>query len=331
MADEIKVRTIRLSAIAAVLLILPLTVQAQDAKPARVGFLMTGSPATYGAYLQSLREGLRDLGYVEGRAIVIEPRFAMGKRARLPELARELVELKSAVIVVTGAGAAKVTRKASATVPIVVAVAGNLVASRIVASLARPGGNTTGMTALSGELGAKQLQLLKESIPGMRGVAVLYNSAFPANRAAAKQITAAGHALGVKIQALSVKAPGELEGAFAAMVKARADALIVIVNRMMSAQRKRIVGMIGSLKLPAMCWQSELVRLGCLMSYGANRADLVRRSATHVARILRGAKPADLPVEQPTKFDLALNLKTAKALGITFPRSILLRATEVIE
>jgi putative ABC transport system substrate-binding protein len=175
------------------------------------------------------------------------------------------------------------------------------------------------------------LQLLKETIPLLSRVAVLHNGAFPTNRAAARRIVAAGSTMGVTVQVVSVKTPGELEGAFAAMAEARADAFIVTVNRMMSAQRKRIVALAAKLKLPAMCWQKELTRIGCLMSYGAERIDMVRRSASHVHKILRGAKPGDIPVEQPTKFEFVVNLRTAKALGIKVPRSILLRATEVIE
>lgn len=330
MLRPVKTLTSYLAAIA-ILLIAPPAVMAQKAKPARVGFLLAGSPAAHEPFVQSLRKGLRDLGYVEGRTIVIEPRFAMGKRALLPELAADLVRLKSDVIVVTGATAARIVRKANPTIPIVVAVAGDLVASGIVASLARPGGNTTGMTGLSGELSAKKLQLLKEMIPGMLRVAVLHNGLYRSNRAHVQRITAAGRTMGVTVQGVSVEAPGAFEGAFAAMVKQRSDALIVIVNRLTSTRRKHVVALASKWKLPAMCWQPSLARLGCLMSYGADRLDMVRRSATQVHRILQGTKPGDLPVEQPSKFDLVINLKTAKSLGITVPRHLLLRADEVIE
>ena len=306
----------------------PLVAAAQTAEPARVGYLLAGSPSAHGPYVESLRAGLRDLGHVEGRTIVIEPRFAMGKRALLVKLAEELVRLRPGVIVVTGSGLARITRKASPTVPIVVSVTGDLVGSGIVASLARPGGNITGQTALSRELSAKKLQLLKEAIPEMARVAVLHNAG-ARSRKSVQRIRDAGREMGVTILPVSASTPEELESAFAAA--ARADALIVIVSRLASTRRKMVVELAVKWKLPTMCWQPSLARLGCLMSYGADRIDMVRRSATQVHKILNGANAGELPVERPAKFDFAVNLKTANALGIKVPPSILLRADEVIE
>jgi putative ABC transport system substrate-binding protein len=318
----------------AVLLFAPFTTVAQDvAKVPRVGVIMTGGPKTHAAVVKELRQGLRELGYVEGRNIILEPRFAMGKRARLPKLAEELLQLKVDVIVVTGARAAKMTRKASPSIPIVVASAGDLVGSGVVASLARPGGNTTGNTAYSMALGGKQLELLKEAIPRIARVAVLY-SAVPGNKTSVfflKSVEVAGRALDVEIQGVGVRDAGEFEGAFAAMAKARADALILTVTRLTSVYRKELIKLAAKSKLPAMGWRPSMARAGCLLSYGANRKVMYRRAATFVHKILEGAKPADLPVEQPTKFDLVINLKTAKALGITLPPSILFQAAEVIK
>ncbi len=328
-------RTIRLVAgLTAALLAAPFATLAQEAgKVPRVGVLITGRPTPPPALLKWLRQGLRELGYVEGRNIIIEPRFSMRKRSRLPKLARELLKLKVDVIVVTGARAAKVTRKASSSIPIVVAAAGNLVGSGVVASLARPGGNTTGNTAYSGQLGAKQLQLLKETIPGLARVAVLYSNSTGSKgiMISVGRVKAAGPVLGVEIQDFGVLDSDAFEGAFAGMAKARADALILIVSRLTSGYKRELIKLAAKRKLPTMCWRPSMARAGCLMSYGADRNAMFHRTATFVHKILKGAKPGDLPVEQPTKFGLVVNLKVAKTLGITVPPAILLRADEVIE
>lgn len=302
----------------------------QAGKVYRIGLIMTGMPKDHGNLLKFLRQGLKELGYVEGQNIIFEPRFDMRDRKRLRKLAEELLGLKVDVIVVTGSGAARAARKASPSVPIVVAVAGNLVGSGIVASLARPGGNTTGNTAYSGQLGGKQLQLLKDGIPRLKRVAVLYRRPRPSG-VSFDRMKAAGLVLGVEVQEFGVRDKGEFKGAFAAMAKSRADALILIVSRLISVHRKELIKLAARQKLPTMCWRPSMARNGCFMSYGADRNAMYRRAATFVHKILQGAKPGDLPVEQPSKFGLAINLKTAKALGITVPQSLLLRADEVIE
>ncbi len=301
----------------------------QGGKVYRVGVLMTGAPKTHAPLVKWLRDGLRELGYVEGRNIILEPRFAMRKRSRLLVLAKELVGLKVDVIVVTGTRAAKETRKASPSIPIVVASAGDLVGSGVVASLARPGGNTTGNTSYSEALGGKQLQFLKETIPHLGRVAILYGS--KKSVAWFKQVKVDGRASGVEIQEIRVRDEGDFDSAFAAMAKARADALILVVSRLTSGYRRELIKLAAKWKLPTMCWRPSMARAGCLMSYGADRNAMYRRVAVFVDKILKGAKPADLPVQRPTKFNLVINLKTAKALGITIPRTILLRADKVIQ
>ena len=225
---------------------------------------------------------------------------------------------------------AREAAKATGKIPIVVAFASDLVGSGLVASLARPGGNVTGMTALARELDAKRLQLVTEALPGVSRVALLFNPTKGALAAAAQTKSAAGP-LGIKIQEAHVRGPDEFVGAFAAMAGGRAGAVIMLVGRVTGAHRRRFIALATAQNLPTMCWRPAMVRDGCLMSYGADRGHMVHRAAAYVAKILKGANPAELPVEQPTRFDLAINLKTAKTLGVTFPPSILLRATEVVE
>ena len=309
-------------------------VAAQMGKVPRVGVIMTGTPKTHAPVVKWLRQGLRELGYVEGRNIILEPRYSMGKGARLPKLAKELLQKKVDVIVVTGARAAKETRKASPSIPIVVAAAGNLVGSGVVASLAKPGGNTTGNTGFSAQLAPKQVQLLQEAIPGLARVGVFYNlgkSGGKGTKISVDRVKAAGPVLGVEVQDFGVRDQGGFEGAFAAMDKARTDALILIVSRLTSGYRHELIKLAAKWKIPTMCWRPSLARAGCFMSYGADRSAMYHRAATFVHKILKGARPGDLPVQQPTKFGLVINLKTARTLGITFPRSILLRADKVIE
>ena len=281
----------------------------------------------YGAFRQRLRE----LGYVDGQNIAFEVRSAEGRAERLPDLAADLVRLKVDVIVAGGTPAPLAAKRATTAIPIVMASAGDPVGSGLVASLARPGGNVTGLSLLVPELGGKRLQLLKEVVPGVSRVAVLWNAANPYPVLVWRQTEAAARALGVHLQSLDVRGPDDLEGAFAAATRGRAGALITVEDPLTFGQRKRIVDFAARARLPAMYGFREFVDAGGLMSYAASLADLSRRAATYVDKILKGAKPADLPVEQPTKFELVINLKTAKALGLTIPPSVLIRADQVIQ
>ncbi len=302
----------------------------QAEKVYRVGLLSPGSARTHGGRLESLRQGMRDAGYVEGRDIFIEARWASGKRSQLSALAVDLVRKKADVIVVIGIAAARAAKKASETIPIVVALGTDLVGSGLVKSLAKPGGNVTGLQTLSLELSAKRLELLKNAIPKLSRVAILFNPVKSALEGV-KHAKIAASGLKINIQAVPVKARQEIEPAFKMITKEHAEALILIVSRFVDVHRMQLIELAKKFKIPAMCWRPEMARAGCLMSYGADRFDMVRRAATYVDKILKGANPADLPVALPTKYDLVVNLKTAKALGITLPPSILLRADKVIE
>lgn len=306
---------------------------AQNAKRIpRVGVILTGIPKTHGPVVKWLRRGLRELGYREGNDILLEPRYAMRKRARIIELARELLALKVDVIVVTGATAARVTRQVSPTIPIVVAVAGDLVGGGVVKSLAKPGGNTTGNTAYSGQLGAKQLELLKEAIPTVKRVGILYSSSTGIHWTHfLDQTKAAGLILGVQVRKFGVRGKDNFQEVFAAMAAAHMDGVIVVVSRLTSNYRREIIKLAAKWKFPVVCYRPSMARHGCFLSYGADRDAMSLEAATFVHKILKGAKPGDLPVQQPTKFGLAINLKTAKALGITVPQTLLLRTDEVIE
>ncbi len=306
------------------------TAAQQAEKVYRIGVLGTASERVQGVFVEFLRSGLRDAGYVDGRNIVLGVRFGNANRRRIAEQAAELVRRKVDVIVVFGLGVAYAVAKKSKTIPIVIGIAPDLLSSGLVASLAKPGGNVTGMSMRSSDLVAKWLQLTKEILPEASRVAVLFNP-IQRTKKNVQDMKSAAVSIGVTIQEVPVRAPGDFEEAFAAMARQRADALIMIPGRVTGGNRRQLIALAGTRRIPVVCWRPALVRLGCLMSYGANRAQVVRRSASYVARILRGAKAADLPIEQPTKFEFVLNLKTAKALGITFPPSILLRATEVIE
>ncbi len=308
---------------------LPATAQ-QTGKVWRIGVFATSSERVQGVFVEPLRSGLRDAGYVEGRNIVLDVRFGNANRRRLAEQAAELVRRKVDVIVGLGLGAVRAATKETKTIPVVSAISPDLLGSGLVASLAKPGGNVTGMTNRSSDLVTKWLQLTKETLPEASRVAVIFN---PIKRTTknVKDMKSAAAKIGVTIQEAPVRSPGDFEDAFAAMARARADALIMLPGRVTGGNRRLLIGFAAKRKIPVICWRQAMVRLGCLMSYGANRAKMVRRSASFVARILRGAKAADLPIERSIRFDLVLNMKTAKALGITFPPSILLRATEVIE
>jgi putative tryptophan/tyrosine transport system substrate-binding protein len=325
----------RLALMALGLLAAPLAADTQPAaKGARVGFLSPTSlsdPRTT-RFLESFRQGLRELGWIEGQNIAIEPRWADGTFERLPGLAAELVQLKVDVIVAVVTQASLAAKHATQTIPIVMVGVGDPLGSGLVASLARPGGNVTGPSSMLAEVSGKQLALLKETIPRASPVAVLWNPANPVWQAAAlRETEAAARALGLRLQLLEARGPDELEGAFAAMTRERAGALFVPADIIFARHAQRMADLAARNHLPAMYGFREHVEAGGLMSYAADFAVMFRRAAVYVDRILKGAKPADLPVEQPTKFELVINLKTAKALGVTIPPAVLARADEVIE
>src|SRR5207253_4740524 len=302
----------------------------QPAKVPRIGFLSSLSPAAVSARMDAFRQGLRELGYVEGKNIVIESRWAEGKSERLPELAAELVRLKVDVIVTGGPSVNRFAKEATVTIPIVLAFDNDPVGNGFAASLARPGGNVTGLSALSPEISGKQLELLKEIVPTLSRVAVLGNSAEPANALVLREVELAAGAFGVKLQYLDVLGPKDIETAFRAASKGRADAVLVLLSPVVISHRTQLVEIALKSRLPAIYFRPEFVEDGGLMSYATSFADLSRRAATYVDKILKGAKPADLPVEQPTKFELVINLKTAKQIGLTIPPDVLLRADKVI-
>ena len=315
-------------------LALPGGVAAQQSAPKlpRIGLLAGSSPQPrLPRSVEALLEGLRELGYVEGRSIQIEYRWAEGKPELLGELAADLVRARVDLIGATGDASILAARAASSEIPIVMATSGDAVGAGFVASLARPGGNVTGMTAINPELGAKRLQLLKEVLPRAQRVAMLWN---PGDAAHALELDAALHvapALGLTPQPIEVRSADAIDEAFARALRAGAEALVVFNDTIMVAGRARIVTLAASHRLPAMYEASEWADAGGLMAYGVTHADLFRRSASYVDRILKGARPAELPVEQPTRLRLVLNLRTAKALGITLPQAVLLRADRVIE
>ncbi len=319
------------------LLAAPPAAEAQQAKKVpRIGVLLTGSPeapltlAVFGAF----RQGLRELGYVEGQNIVIEERSAQGKVERFPDLAAELVRLKVDLIFAGNTPAARAAKQATSTIPIVVPVMADPVRDGLIASLARPGGNITGSTFLAPELVPKRLQLLKEAVPGASRVAVLWHPGVYGERTMRdmlKETEGAAKTLGVHLQLLEARGPNDFDRAFSAMSSGRADALIVFPSPMFFAEHKRIVDVAAKNRLPAIYPFREAVEAGGLMAYGASIPDLFRRSATHVDKILKGRKPADLPVEQPMRFEFVINMKTAKSLGLTFPQTILIQATELIQ
>ncbi len=302
----------------------------QPKKVSRIGFLNDASPSSLAARIEAFRQGLRNLGYVEGQNVAIEYRFAEGKPDRLPELAAELVRLNVDVIFAPSTTGVQAAKQVTLTIPIVMALAGDPIGSGFVASLARPGGNITGLTSLFGELSAKRLELLKEAIPRVNRVTVLANPALPFHSSMMTPLEEAARTLKVQLQIAEVRDPRDLENAFSATRRERANGLLVLPNPMNFLQRKNIADLAIKNRLPSMFIAREYAEGGGLMSYGADNPDLYRRAATYVDKILKGAKPADLPVEQPTKFDFVINLKTAKALNLTIPQSVLFRADKVI-
>jgi len=309
----------------------PADAQQQATKIPRIGYLATVSLSAISARIEAFRQGLRELGYVEGKNIVIEWRYAEGKADRLPGLAAELVRLKVDVIVTAGAPATRRAKEATVTIPIVMTNDGDPVGTGFVASLARPGGNITGLSTLAPELSGKQLELLKEIVPRLSRVAVLGTSTRPGNAQSLRETELAAGAFGVKLQYLDVLGPKDIETAFRAASKGRAEAVLVLNSPVLISQRTQIADLAVKSRLPAMYYRREYVEDGGLMSYGVNLSDLDRRAATYVDKILKGAKPADLPVEQPTKFEFVINLKTAKQIGLTIPQSVLYRADKVIK
>jgi putative ABC transport system substrate-binding protein len=317
------------------LLAAPLAAEAQQAaKVARIGYL-SPNLATSPHLREAFRQGLRDLGYVEGRNVVFEYRDAEGKVERLPALAAELVELKVDVIVTEGANTSVplAAKQATRTLPIVFASAADPVGSGLVTSLARPGGNVTGASILSPEIVGKRLELLTQAVPGVSRVAVLWLPGALGERTEKymlKEADVAARALGVQLQFVEARGPADLDRAFSDMTRARAGALTVLPSLMFLREHRRLVDLAAKHRLPAVYTVKEYVDAGGLMAYAPNLAEVFRRAATYVDKILKGAKPADHPVEQPTKFELVINLKTAKALGLTIPSSLLQRADQVI-
>jgi len=318
-----------IGAVAGALLAAPLPTAAQQAgKVPRIGYLSLNSAEASPHVHAAFRQGLRERGWIEGQNILIEYRFAGGKVDQLPTLVAELIRLKLDIIVTTSSATTRAAKDATKTIPIVMAVSANAVGEGFVTSLAHPSGNITGMTFLVGpEIAGKHLELLKEVAPAASRVAVLTNPTNGSHPALTRELQVAARALGVQLQVLEARSPEQFDDAFAAMTRERAAALLVLTDAMFHGQRRRIVDLAAA----AMYHQREFVDAGGLISYGASVSDLLRRAATHVDKILKGAKPGDLPVEQPTKFELVINLKSAKALGLTIPQSLLLRADEVLE
>jgi len=313
----------------------PLQVHAQQSrKIPRIGILLPGAPATWSVRTNAFLDGLRELGYVEGRTISIEWKWGDDQLDTLSGLAADLVRSNIDVIVTGGTSAAKALKALKATtrtIPIVVAIVGDPVAAGLVDDLARPGGNVTGFSIVAPELGTKRLELLKEIVPNRSSIAVLSNAKNPQSKIEMKEMQTAAQAMGLQLRSAEISTEEELEDAFVAMNKAFAQALIVLTDAILFSQRKRIVDLASKHKLPAVYFFQGFVEEGGLMSYGPSDADLFRRAAGYVDRILKGTKPGELPIEQPTKFDLYINLRTAKTLGITIPESFLTRADKVIE
>jgi putative ABC transport system substrate-binding protein len=320
-------------ALCSVLLAPRLPAQAQQpAKIPRIGWLGGTSRSASSGRIEAFRQGLRELGYVEGKNISIAYRFAEGKPDRLTEIAAELVGLKVDIIVTTGPIVTRAAKEATSTIPIVMTNEGDPVGTGFVASLARPGGNITGLSTLAPELSGKRLELLKEIIPQLSRVAVFGTSTLPDNAQRLREVELAAKAFGVKLQYLDVLGPKDIETAFRAAVKGRADAMLwQVAGGVANAHRTQILELAVKSRLPAIYHNSAYVDAGGLMTYSPSATDLDRRAATYVDKILKGAKPADLPVQQATKFELIINLKAAKQIGLTIPPNVLVRADRVIK
>lgn len=317
-----------MSALCAMLFVPCVFTQAQQTKTIpKIGFLADPAPPPDISFLL----GLQSLGYSDGKNLTIAYRFAKGQHERLPGLAAELIGLKVDVLVTVGTPAAVAAKRATSKIPIVMAIVADPVGEGLVTSLAHPAGNLTGLANLDTELSQKRLEILKEVVPGLSHVAVLWNSGNPAHKRALGESESAAKALTLRLQPLDVKGPNEFKSAFSAMTREHAGALMLLADSMFVAYRARLVDFATKDRLPSMFWTRSSVEVGGLMSYGASYADLYRRAATYVDKILKGAKPADLPVEQPTKFEFFVNLKAAKQIGLTIPPQVLARADRVIK
>jgi len=323
-------RRVFLTALGGAFLGAPTGIQAQvPGKVSRIGVL--GERAPDDPFLEAFRRGLRDLGHHEGRNIVIEYRYAHGAVDRFPELAGELLRLKIDVLLVGGTIAARAAQAQGATIPIVFAVAGDPVGSGLAASLANPGGNVTGISNLGSGLLPKQLEFLRAAAPKISRLSVLYNPANPSNEFALRETQDAAKAMKLELQLLPVRRPGELAGAFTQLVRWRAGGVLAVSDATLGSQLAEISRQAARHRLPAMYSRREFVEVGGLMAYGPSFEDNYRRAAGYVDRILRGAKPGDLPVEQPTKFELAINIRAARSLGLAIPQALLVRADHVVE
>jgi putative tryptophan/tyrosine transport system substrate-binding protein len=297
----------------------------------RIGFLVTSSPSAIAPRMDAFRQGLREFGYVEGKNIVIEPRHAEGKLERLPALAAELVNLKVDVMITSGPTATRPAKAATSTIPIVMTFDDDPVGSGFVASLARPGGNVTGLSTLAPEISGKQLELFKEIVPRLGRLVVIGTSSREGTVQSLKELELAAGAFAIKLQYQDIQDPTDIETVFRAAGKGRADALLVLQSPVFNSHRAQLADLAIKSRLPATYPRREFVEDGGLMSYGVSILDLDRRAATYVDKILKGAKPADLPVEQPKKFELVINLKAAKQIGLTIPPNVLARADKVIK
>lgn len=311
------------------LLFAPLTA-AQSARVYRLGFLSVSSSSSLAPRVEAFKQGLRELGYVEGKNMTIEYRWGDGWNERLTGLAAELVQLNVDVVVTHGVAATAASQKASSMIPIICFACGELVATGLVASLARPGGNITGQTIIAPDVTGKRLDLLKKTVPGLTRAAILWNPDNPASGPEMEETEAAARLLGLQLQSFSVRDPDGFENAFSSMRSARAQAVLVVADAMFFGQRKQIARLAATNRLPTISWTGELAKAGGLMAYGPDMSEISRHAASYVDKILKGAKPADVPIGQPTKFEFVLNLQTARALGLKIPQSLVLRADEVI-
>ncbi|HEV8311397.1 MAG TPA: ABC transporter substrate-binding protein [Methylomirabilota bacterium] len=309
----------------------PATEAQQTQRIYRIGFLGNSTAALETNLVEPFRKGLRDLGYIEGANSQIEYRWAAGQYERFPALIAELIALKVDVIVTAGTPAALAVKKATTSIPLVMVAVGDPVGTSLAASLSRPGGNATGLSSIAPDMEGKRLELLREVLPKVSHIAVLWNPANLFHVGSSKQARDAAQAMRIKLQFFAARSTEELADAFAAIVKDRPQALVVFADRVFLHNRTRIVDFALASHLPTAVTHQELVDTGGLMSFGANYPDMHRRAAIYVDKILKGAKPGDLPIEQPTRFELVINLKTAKALGLTIPASVLLRADRVVE
>jgi putative tryptophan/tyrosine transport system substrate-binding protein len=318
--------------LAASILISFLRVEAQQpAKVPRIGLLRSGSADSHASSHEAFRQGLRELGYEEAKNILIEYRYAEGKSERWPTIANELVRLKVDIIVVGGSGVARATQQATKTIPIVVGTAGDLIRTGLIASLARPGGNITGSTELSPDVAGKRLELLKEAVPKASHVAVLMGTGpGSTDQDDIREMETPARQLSVNIQSVEVRDPSEFQAAYAAMTKQRVNAVIIVRGSFTVFHKKKLAELAAKSRLPSMCEGEDFAQDGCLIAYGPDRLHNWRRAAVFVDKILKGTKPADIPVEQPKKFEFVINLKTAKQIGLTIPPNVLVRADKVI-